>query len=153
GVQTAVQVDARLFPRRQVAKLGIAPLTSMFFFGEGSSRRFDDFRPEVHDSDGLLMHLDTGEWIWRLLDNPTRINESSFATRDPRGFGLIQRDRDFADYQDIETRAELRPSVWIEPRGDWGPGRIDLVEIPTNTEKNDNIVAFWVPDQPLKPGK
>jgi glucans biosynthesis protein len=153
GTQTTVQVDARLFARRQVAKLGIAPLTSMFFFGENSARRFEDFRPEVHDSDGLLLHLDTGEWLWRPLDNPTRVNVSSFATRDPRGFGLVQRDRDFADYQDIETRSELRPSAWIAPRGDWGDGHVELVEIPTTTELNDNIVAFWVPDAPLKAGR
>jgi periplasmic glucans biosynthesis protein len=153
GAQTTVQVDARLFARRRVAKLGIAPLTSMFFFGESSTRRFDDFRPEVHDSDGLLLHFDTGEWLWRPLDNPSRVDVSSFVARDPRGFGLVQRDRDFADYEDIETRAELRPSAWIEPRGDWGDGHVELVEIPTITEKNDNIVAFWVPDAPLKPGK
>jgi periplasmic glucans biosynthesis protein len=153
GVQTTVQVDARLFARRQVAKLGIAPLTSMFFFGENSARRFDDFRPEVHDSDGLLLHLDTGEWLWRPLDNPPRVNVSSFGTRDPRGFGLVQRDRDFADYQDIETRSELRPSTWIVPHGNWGEGHVELVEIPTNTELNDNIVLFWVPDAPLKAGK
>ena len=153
GEATVVQVDARLFARRRVAKLGIAPLTSMFFFGENSTRHFDDFRPEVHDSDGLLLHFDTGEWLWRPLDNPSRIDVSSFAARDPRGFGLMQRDRNFADYEDIETRAELRPSAWVEPRGDWGDGHVELVEIPTATEKNDNIVAFWVPDAPLKPGK
>jgi glucans biosynthesis protein len=152
GEQTAVQVDERLFARRQVAKLGIAPLTSMFFFGEGSAHCVDDFRPEVHDSDGLLLHFDTGEWLWRPLQNPPRINVSSFAGRDPRGFGLLQRDRDFANYQDIETRSELRPSAWIMPRDDWGAGHVELVEIPTGTEKNDNIVAFWVPDTPLKPG-
>ncbi len=153
GVQTVMQVDARLFPRRRVAKLGIAPLTSMFFYGESSTRHFDDFRPEVHDSDGLLLHFDTGEWLWRPLQNPPQISISSFAARDPRGFGLLQRDRDFANYQDIETRAELRPSAWIEPRGDWGDGHVELVEIPTPTEKNDNIVAFWVPDTPLSVGK
>jgi len=153
GVQTVVEVEARLYPRRPVAKLGIAPLTSMFFFGEGSTRRFDDFRPEVHDSDGLLLHFDTGEWLWRPLNNPGRVNVSSFGMHDPRGFGLIQRDRDFASYQDIETRSELRPSAWVLPHGDWGDGHVELVEIPTTTELNDNIVAFWVPDEPLKPGR
>ena len=153
GVQTAVQVDARLFPRRAVAKLGVAPLTSMFFFGESSTRCFDDFRPEVHDSDGLLLHLATGEWLWRPIDNPPRVSVSSFGMRDPRGFGLLQRDRDFADYQDIETRAELRPSAWVVPRGDWGDGHVELAEIPTATELNDNVVTFWVPDESLKPGR
>ncbi|MGH7788967.1 MAG: glucan biosynthesis protein [Candidatus Binatia bacterium] len=153
GEQTVISIDAKIVPRRQVAKLGIAPLTSMFFFGENTLRHFEDFRPEVHDSDGLLIHFNGGEWLWRPLDNPTRINVASFSTRAPRGFGLIQRDRDFANSQDIETRSELRPSVWVEPRGDWGEGHVELVEIPTTTELNDNIVAFWVPDAPLQPGK
>ena len=94
------------------------------------------------------------DWFYRYAcDNPTRINVSSFSTKDPQGFGLIQRDRDFASHQDIETRAELRPSAWIEPRGSWGAGHVELVEIPTITELNDNVVAFWVPDAPLQPGK
>ena len=152
GEQTTVAVDARLYPRRVPAVLGLAPLTSMFFFGENTTRHFDDFRPEVHDSDGLLVHLDGGEWLWRPLDNPTRINEASFATKNPRGFGLIQRDRAFCDYEDLETRAELRPSVWVEPRGDWGAGRVALVEIPTANELMDNIVAFWAPETPPEPG-
>ena len=145
GEQTRVDVEARLFFRRKVERLGIAPLTSMFFFGENSRRRFDDFRPEVHDSDGLLVHFAGGEWLWRPLENPASIAVSSFQTGDPRGFGLVQRDRDFADHQDLETHAERRPSTWIEPRGDWGEGRVELIEIPTDTEKNDNIVAFWTP--------
>ena len=153
GPQTVVDIDSRLYARRRVAKLGVAPLTSMFFFGENSTRRFDDFRPEVHDSDGLLVHFDTGEWLWRPLENPPRINISSFNTTDPRGFGLLQRDRDFANYQDIETRSELRPSAWIEPHGDWGSGHAELIEIPTDTELNDNIVLMWVPDVPLTPDK
>jgi glucans biosynthesis protein len=152
GVQTTMDVDVRLFPRQAGHKLGIAPLTSMFFFGENTTRRFDDFRPEVHDSDGLLLHFDGGEWLWRPLDNPSRINAAGFRMHDPRGFGLIQRDRDFANYQDIETRSELRPSAWVEPRGDWGDGRVELVEIPSANEKLDNMVAYWVPAKPPVPG-
>jgi glucans biosynthesis protein len=153
GEQTQVEVKARLFFRRKVERLGIAPLTSMFFFGENSRRRFDDFRPEVHDSDGLLLHFDGGEWIWRPLENPASIAVNSFQMRNPRGFGLVQRDRDFANHQDLETHAEQRPSVWIVPQGDWGEGRVELVEIPTDTEKNDNIVAFWVPAAIPVPGE
>jgi glucans biosynthesis protein len=152
GAQTTVEVDARLFLRRVPAKLGLAPLTSMFFFGENSVRRFDDFRPEVHDSDGLLLHFDSGEWLWRPLDNRSRINAAGLQMRNPRGFGLVQRDRDFASYQDIETRAELRPSTWVVPRGDWGDGRVELVEIPSSNELVDNIVAYWVPATPPAPG-
>ena len=151
GVATEMDVDARIYPRVAGHKLGVAPLTSMFFFGENTTRRFDDFRPEVHDSDGLLLHFDTGEWLWRPLDNPTRINVSSFRMHDPRGFGLIQRDRTFADYQDLETRAELRPSAWVAPRGDWGDGHVELVEIPTVDEKLDNMVVYWVPAKAPQP--
>jgi periplasmic glucans biosynthesis protein len=151
GVETRVEVEARLFLRRAVAKLGLAPLTSMFFFGENTARAFDDFRPEVHDSDGLLLHLDGGEWLWRPLDNPPRIDVAGFSTASPRGFGLVQRDRDFRSYEDIETRMELRPSAWVEPRGDWGPGRVELVRIPTQTELVDNVVAFFVPAAPALP--
>jgi len=152
GLQTTVDVEARLFARRVPKVLGLAPLTSMFFFGENTTRSFDDFRPEVHDSDGLLLHFDSGEWLWRPLDNPTRIDVASFRMRNPRGFGLVQRDRDFASHQDLETRAELRPSAWVEPRDDWGDGVIRLVTIPTASEMDDNVVSFWVPDAPPKPG-
>jgi glucans biosynthesis protein len=153
GEQTRVDAEARLFFRRRVERFGIAPLTSMFFFGENSRRRFDDFRPEVHDSDGLLLHFDGGEWLWRPLENPTGIAVNSFQMSDPRGFGLLQRDRDFANHQDLETHAERRPSTWVVPRGDWSEGRVELVEIPTDTEKNDNIVAFWVPAVIPEPGE
>jgi glucans biosynthesis protein len=152
GVATRVDVEATLFARRTPKALGLAPLTSMFFFGENSTRRFEDFRPEVHDSDGLLVRFESGEWLWRPLDNPQRINVASLATANPRGFGLVQRDRDFGHFQDIETRQELRPSTWVEPRGDWGAGHVRLVEIPTDTELVDNVVAFWVPAAPLEPG-
>jgi glucans biosynthesis protein len=153
GADTRIDVQARIFSRRRVGKLGLAPLTSMFFFGENKTRAFDDFRPEVHDSDGLLLHLADGEWLWRPLDNPKRIDVASFAVRNPHGFGLVQRDRDFASFQDIETRMELRPSTWVEPRGDWGAGRVELVLIPTETELVDNVVAYFVPDAPFEPGR
>ncbi|HZP41696.1 MAG TPA: glucan biosynthesis protein [Candidatus Binatia bacterium] len=152
GAATTVDVDVRLFPRRRPKTLGLAPLTSMFFFGENTTRRFDDFRPEVHDSDGLLVHFDGGEWLWRPLDDPPRIDVASFRARNPRGFGLVQRDRAFADYQDLETRADLRPSAWVAPRGDWGEGEIRLITLPTANELLDNVVAFWVPAAPPKPG-
>lgn len=153
GVETMLDVEARLFLRRKPTKLGLAPLTSMFLFGENTTTHYEDFRPEVHDSDGLLLHFDGGEWLWRPIENTSRINAAGFQMHNPRGFGLIQRDRDFAVYQDIETRAELRPSAWVEPRGDWGDGRVELVEIPTATELNDNIVAYWVPAVLPEPGQ
>jgi glucans biosynthesis protein len=153
GEQTVVAVDCRLFARREVRKLGIAPVTSMFFHGENTVRTFSDFRPEAHDSDGLLLSLATGEWLWRPLDNPRTLNVSAFESQNPKGFGLVQRDRDFDHYQDLETAAQRRPSVWIAPRQEWGPGRLELVEIPTNDDTNDNGVAYWVPAKGPKPGE
>ncbi len=153
GEETTVDVDARVFLRKTPKLLGLAPLTSMFFFGENRTRWIDDFRPEVHDSDGLLVHFDGGEWLWRPIDNPTRIDVAAFGTTNPRGFGLIQRDRAFDHHLDLETRADLRPSAWVQPKGDWGTGTVRLVQIPTDTELMDNVVAFWVPDVLPKPGE
>jgi periplasmic glucans biosynthesis protein len=151
GVETAVDVRARLFLREGVAKLGLAPLTSMFFFGENQRPAYEDYRPEVHDSDGLQVHAGDGEWIWRPLVNPRRLLVTSFATTNPAGFGLMQRDRQYLHYEDTEVRHELRPSVWVEPKGKWGAGRVELVQIPAPDETNDNIVAYWVPDKPPAP--
>ena len=152
GEQTIVTVEGRVFVRQAVQKMGIAPLTSMFFHGENTMRQFEDFRPEVHDSDGLLLNFESGEWLWRPLDNPRTLNVTGFRMAKPRGFGVIQRDHDFDHYQDLETHAETRPSAWITPRGEWGEGRVELVEIPTKSDTNDNIVAFWVSDKPVKAG-
>ena len=146
GVDTVVQVTARVFPREAVGKLGIAPLNSMFAFGENQPGH-DDYRPEVHDSDGLSVATANGEWIWRPLLNPKRLLVTSFATTDPKGFGLMQRDRAPASYEDPEALYERRPSAWVEPVGAWGAGRVELVQIPTPDETNDNIVAYWVPDK------
>lgn len=151
GATTTMDVTSRLYLREAVGKLGMAPLTSMLFFGENQRPGGDDFRPEVHDSDGLSVHTGSDEWIWRPLINPKRLLTTSFSTTNPRGFGLMQRDRDFGHYEDLESRYDLRPGTWIEPRGNWGPGRVELVQIPTPDETNDNIVAYWVPDTLPKP--
>ncbi len=152
GDDTTVKVETRLFVRKEIHKLGIGGMTSMFFHGEDTNRFFDDFRPEVHDSDGLLVNFASGEWLWRPLDNPRTLNVTSFETENPRGFGLLQRDRDFDHYQDLETQPEKRVSCWVTPDGDWGKGRVELVQIPTNADINDNVVAYWVPAEPAKPG-
>ena len=151
--ESVIDVTVTLFARRTLNRVGIAPLTSMFFVGENDRRFTADFRPEMHDSDGLLMQTGAGEWIWRPLRNPAQPATSSFMDSNPRGFGLMQRDRVFEHYQDLDLGYESRPSYWIEPRGDWGDGRIDLVELPTSDETNDNIVAFWTPRNPLEPGQ
>ncbi len=145
GTQTLVRIDARLFIRDRDRKIGLAPLTSMFFFGENTVRHFDKFQPEIHDSDGLLMHAETGEWLWRPLDNPATLQVNSFQMPNPMGFGLLQRDRNYDHYQDLETRQEERPSAWVETRSKWGPGQVQLVQLPTDTDIHDNIVAYWVP--------
>jgi len=153
GEQTVVEVQSRLFPRKEIGKLGIGALTSMFFHGENTVRKFDDFRPEVHDSDGLLLAYPTGEWLWHSLDNPETLDVNSFRMPNPKGFGLLQRDRDFDHYQELETRSESRPSAWVVPKGEWGDGHVELVEIPTKNEVNDNIVSYWVPERAVRPGE
>ena len=152
GEETVMDVDATLFSRKEVKAFGIGPLTSMFLFDESSRGRFDDYRRAVHDSDGLQILNGNGERVWRQLANPKMLQVSAFTDQNPRGFGLLQRKRHFADYEDFEARYELRPSLWVEPRGDWGSGHVELIEIPTEREIHDNIVAFWQPDVPLTPG-
>ena len=151
GVTTELDVDAKLFLRKNVTKLALAPLTSMFYFGANQRSAREDYRPRVHDSEGLSIHAGGNEWIWRPLVNPRRLLVTSFALTDPRGFGLMQRERAFGSYQDLEARYDLRPSTWVEPKGAWGPGRIELVQIPVPDETNDNVVAYWVPDKQPKP--
>lgn len=147
GRHTVIDVVKRLYFRGSVERLGIAPLTSMYFFGENQGPARDDFRPEVHDSDGLAIVRANGERLWRPLRNPSSLALSYFQEASPKSFGLLQRDRDFDHYQDVGARYEARPSLTIEPMGDWGRGVVQLVEIPTDSEANDNIVAFWVPEE------
>jgi glucans biosynthesis protein len=151
GSDTVVDVQSRLYLRKGVATLGVAPLTSMFFSGENQPQP-GDFRPEVHDSDGLMVETGTGEWLWRPLSNPKHILTTSFAMPKVLGFGLMQRDHAYTSYEDDEARYELRPSAWITPTSDWGPGRVELVQLNTVDETNDNIVAYWVPANLPAPG-
>lgn len=153
GDETIMAVRSRLFPRVDIPAAGLAPLTSMYFFGPESRRDVDDFRDAVHDSCGLRIVNGAGERIWRPLRNPDALEVSAFADADMRGFGLIQRFRDFEHYQDSEAHYERRPSAWVEPAKPWGPGSVVLVEIPTRDEFLDNIVAFWRPETPLEAGR
>jgi periplasmic glucans biosynthesis protein len=150
GRQTVFDTEVALYPRVDIAACGIAPMTSMFLFDANDRTRFDDYREAVHDSTGLVIWNGKGEQIWRPLTNPRELQISAFSDSGPRGFGLLQRGRQLTDYQDLEARYEKRPSLWVEPTGDWGQGIVELVEIPTNSEMNDNIVAFWRPHDPLK---
>jgi glucans biosynthesis protein len=153
GETTGIEVASRLFPRVDLATAGIATATSMFLFSDINRTRFDDFREAVHDSDGLLMLNGAGEALWRPLTNPKAVEVSAFGDTSPRGFGLMQRARQPGDYNDLVAHYERRPSLWVEPMGDWGPGAVMLVEIPTDKEINDNIVAFWRPAAPLQAGQ
>lgn len=152
GDVTEMDVEVTLYPRANLARAGFAPLTSMFLFNPSDRLGIDDFRPAVHDSSGLSIRNGQGEWLWRPLNNPANLQVSAFMDHSPRGFGLLQRDRDFQNYEDLEARYERRPSLWIEPIGDWGPGAVHLVEIPSKSEVNDNIVAYWRPADPIPGG-
>ncbi len=149
GETTVFDVEASIYPRVALDHAGLAPMTSMFFFGPNDRKDVDDFRPAVHDSDGLAIYNGKGEQLWRPLNNPRDLQVSTFGDLNPRGFGLMQRDKNFVDYQDLESRFERRPSLWMEPIGDWGEGAVVLFEIPTKEEIHDNIAAFWRPKTPL----
>jgi glucans biosynthesis protein len=153
GVSTVTDVKARIFLRDAVGKLELAPLTGMFLFGPNQPSTIVNYRPALHDSEGLSVHTGDDQWSWRPLVDPKNLLISSFATTNPKGFGLMQRSHDFKDYEDLDDRYDLRPSGWVDVKGHWGKGRVELVEIPTPDETNDNIVAYWVPDQPPKPGQ
>jgi glucans biosynthesis protein len=157
GGTLIMNVDSALYPRKPIERLGIAPLTSMFFYGENDRRGANDWRPEIHDSDGVSMWTGAGEWIWRPLINPGHLHLNSYLDDNPRGFGLLQRDRNFDHYQDDGVYYDKRPSLWVEPKlgpnGGWGKGAVQLVEIPTVDETFDNIVVFWNPGEKPKPGQ
>ncbi|HZH03005.1 MAG TPA: glucan biosynthesis protein, partial [Myxococcaceae bacterium] len=150
GETTRMEVTASVFPRKAIGKLGVAPLTSMYLFGENDRGSPEDFRPEVHDSDGLAIWNGTGERLWRPLSNPSRLRVSTFQVNNPKGFGLFQRDQSFPNYEDLESRYERRPTLWVEPQTGFEAGSVSLVEIPSNEEIHDNMVAFFTPAVPVK---
>jgi glucans biosynthesis protein len=157
GATLIMDVDAVLYPRKAVERIGIAPLTSMYQHGENDRRMANDWRPEIHDSDGLSLLTGNGEWIWRPLMNPSVIRVNSYFDGNPRGFGLLQRDRNFDHYQDDSVFYERRPSLWVEPKygsgQGWGKGAVQLVELPAPDETFDNIVCFWNPADKPQPGQ
>jgi glucans biosynthesis protein len=150
--ETVIDVTARLFFRADIAEIGVAPLTSMFLFAETNRADFDDYRPQVHDSNGLIVEREDGEVLWRPLNNTPNLGNSYLWENNPRAFGLFQRQRDFESYQDAGAHYERRPSARIEPVGDWGQGHVRLIEAPSRLEAEDNIVAFWVPADPIMAG-
>ena len=152
GPTLVMQVQAEVFARVDMPHVGIAPLTSMYLFDDMDTQRFDDFRPAVHDSDGLLIWNGAGEVIWRPLSNPTTLQLSAFGDNNPQGFGLMQRKRNFSDFNDLESLYHRRPGLWVTPGEDWGRGVVYLVEIPADREIYDNIVAYWRPSDGIAKG-
>ncbi|GAA0536064.1 glucans biosynthesis protein [Rhizomicrobium palustre] len=152
GKGQVMDIHAELFARADIDRLGIAPLTSMFWYSEANHQQAADWRPEIHDSDGLALWTGSGERIYRPLANPPGVQTNSYMDVNPKGFGLIQRDRDFANYEDDGAFYNKRPSVWVEPKGQWGEGAVQLVEINTNDEIHDNIVVYWTPKTKLAAG-
>ncbi|WEX11840.1 glucan biosynthesis protein D [Chelativorans sp. AA-79] len=148
-----MDVTCSLYPRKAIERLGIAPLTSMYWYSETNRRQAVDWRPEIHDSDGFAIWMGNGERLWRPLNNPPTTVTNAFLDENPKGFGLLQRDREFTHYQDDGVFYDRRPSVWIEPTNKWGKGQVQLVEIPTDDEIHDNIVTYWVPDDAVEPGR
>ncbi|MEE9375591.1 MAG: glucan biosynthesis protein G [Rhizobiaceae bacterium] len=153
GNSTEMNVEATIFPRKELKHVGIGAGTSMFLFDETNRNRFDDFRPAVHDSDGLLIENGAGETIWRPLANPVSLQVSNFIDNNPKGFGLLQRPRKFTNFADLEANYHKRPSLWVVPAEDWGKGSVTLVEIPADREIYDNIVAYWRPREPMVAGQ
>jgi glucans biosynthesis protein len=151
--RVTMQIDCDLYARKDIERLGIAPFSSMFWYGEANREKAADWRPEIHDSDGLAILTGSNERVWRPITNPPRVMTNTFVDRDPKGFGLLQRDRDFVHYLDDGVFYERRPSVWVEPLGAWGEGAVHLVEIPTDDETNDNIVAYWCPKNQMRAGE
>jgi glucans biosynthesis protein len=148
-----MEIEAELFARHDIMRLGVAPFSSMYWYGETSRRQVVDWRPEIHDSDGLAIWTGSGERIWRPLNNPPRVMGNAFVDNNIRGFGLLQRDRDFVHYLDDSVFYERRASVWVEPLEPFGEGEVQLLEIPTDDEIHDNIAAYWHPKQPLSAGE
>lgn len=153
GATLTMEIDSALYPRKAIERMGVAPLTSMFQTGENDKRKANDWRPEIHDTDGLAMWRGNNEWVWRPLLNPRNSRFNVYIDENPRGFGLMQRDRNFDHYQDDGVFYERRPNLWVEPRSDWGRGSVQLLELPTEDETFDNIVAFWCPETPPQAGQ
>jgi glucan biosynthesis protein len=149
--QVIMDVENHIYARKDIKQLGIAPMTSMFSCGN-ERRVCDTIHPQIHDSDRLAMWLGNGEWICRPLNNPQKLQFNAYQDKNPKGFGLLQLDRDFTHYQDVMGWYNKRPSLWVEPRNHWGKGAVSLMEIPTTGETLDNIVCFWQPEKPMKAG-
>jgi glucans biosynthesis protein len=152
GVMTSIDVHSTLFFRHPVSGLGIAPFSSMYLYGENAANRFGNFHPEIHDSDGVSINTGAGDWLWRPLGQAPLFQSYKFNEENPKGFGLLQRDRDFQHYQDLDLKYNVRPSAWVTPHGNWGKGSVVLAHRPSNDPNTDNVVFYWHPDRAPKAG-
>jgi glucans biosynthesis protein len=152
GDATIIDTECALFARAAVDNLGLATMSATHLSGPIDERCDGDLRPSVSEVTGLQMLTGKGEWLWRPVANRDTLQISTFVDENPRGFGFLQRDRNFDHYQDDDQHVETRPSLWIEPIGDWSAGGVQLVEIPSDSEANDNIIGYWKPKQPLAAG-
>ncbi|TCL06057.1 MULTISPECIES: glucan biosynthesis protein D [Sodalis] len=151
--RVVMDIEKHIHPRTAIKQLGITPITSMFSCGTNERRTCDTIHPQIHDSDRLAMWRGNGEWICRPLNNPQKLQFNAYMDENPKGFGLLQLDHDFNDYQDVIGWYNKRPSLWVEPVGNWGKGTVNLMEIPTTGETLDNIVCFWQPAEPIVAGR
>jgi glucans biosynthesis protein len=152
GEATIIDTECTLFPRTAIDNFGLASMSATHLLGFMDHKKFDDYRPNVSETCGLQMLTGNGEWIWRPVTNRENLQISTFVDNKPRGFGCLVRNRDFEDYDDEDNHWEKRPSLWIEPLGEWMEGGVQLIEIPSQSDANDNILCFWRPKEPLKAG-
>ncbi|MGC6387417.1 glucan biosynthesis protein D [Ewingella sp. S1.OA.A_B6] len=150
--RVVMEIEKHINARKDIKQLGISPMTSMYSCGTSERGRCDTIHPQIHDSDRLAMWRGNGEWVCRPLNNPKKLQFNAFADENPKGFGLLQLDHEFNNYQDVIGWYNKRPSLWVEPVGNWGKGALNLLEIPTTGETLDNIVCFWQPEKPVKAG-
>jgi periplasmic glucans biosynthesis protein len=153
GEATIIDTEMTLFPRAAVDHYGVAGFSAASFFTPLDHRRADDVRSMVAETNGLQMLTGKDEWLWRPVSNRDTLQISAFVDADPKGYGFLLRDRDISDYQDDDQHWEQRPSLWVEPLGDWGEGTVQLVEVPSESETNENILSYWRPKAPLAAGK
>jgi len=147
GEVSKAEVTFESIIKRDIEKIGIAPLTSMFWYGESSTSLNPPY-PESHDSDGLLIQ-DDQTFIWIPLENPKKPTTTIFKVKKLKGFGLMQRDREFSSYEDPRYEYHKRPSAWVEPVNseNWENGYISLYRIPTRDDLMDNIIVFYSPEK------
>lgn len=153
GAATITDSEITIFPRRNIARIGIAGMAASHFTNGLGPRVIEDVRPAAHEASGLEMHSGANEWIWRPVINPARLQVSAFTDPDVQGFGFLQRNRQFVNFLDDRAKWHRRPSLWVKPIGTWGPGQVTLFEVPSRSAANKNVLAYWHPKESVKAGQ